>query len=186
MKTIQKCGCLSHTHSRLPNTGKQSDSELCVPWQKGIQDLTQIHTGPQPYTLQMTRITPHTRLKHSLAVCKPSSYIRRTFFVALGATSALVFGWICNGKTERLRVGLFLGSNPVLTSEEEKLGEGGCTRRRGFFGDCGRPLFTRPHPTQLSLHLSRWSTCALSQISHQSRGPSNVHNNATGWRNTPS
>lgn len=53
-----------------------------------------------------------------------------TTFVALGATSALVFGRICYGKRERSRVGLFLGSNPALTSEKEDNGEGGQGRSR--------------------------------------------------------
>lgn len=35
---------------------------------------------------------------------------------------------------ERSRVGLFLGSNPGLTSGKKKLGEGGGRRRGGFSG----------------------------------------------------
>ncbi len=63
---------------------------------------------------------------------KPVQLYQAQCFVAPRATSALVFGKICDGM--RSRVGLFLGNNPALTSEKEKLGEGGRRRRGGFFG----------------------------------------------------
>ena len=47
-------------------------------------------------------------------------------------------------------MGLFLGSNPALTPEEEKeLGEGGRRRRGGFFGIAAAliPLVSPPYPT---------------------------------------